>query len=110
MDLKEVHIKKKEVIGKFNGRDVIMVTTHGGLSICALHKNGSLITVGVGPHPGVAKWIASKKEPSIVFAESMMKSEADKDIVCPLCRQLDTHDECLCIYRDGYVDKNATVI
>jgi len=108
MRLDKNQIQKREVIGKLNGRDVILITTHGGLSLVAASKNGQLVTLGAGPHPGVSRWLAEKKEPDIIWSTPMMKSEADKDLICPTCGQLDTPQECVCIYRWGFVDKNAS--
>jgi hypothetical protein len=110
MNLKQVHIKKREVVGKLRGRDVYHVETHGGLSIICCHQNGQLITVGAGPMRSVAQFIAEKKEPEIRWSEAMLKSDADKELVCPLCRQLDIVAECLCVYRDGYVLANPPKI
>jgi hypothetical protein len=103
MELKRVHIKKQEVIGTLNGRDVILVETHGGLAMVAAHKGGRLVTIGCGPLASVAKFLAEKREPDIQWSEQIMKSESDKELVCPLCHQLDRPEDCMCLYRDGFV-------
>lgn len=107
MKLTRSQIKKQEVIGKLRGRDVLGIETHGGLFLVAAHRNGQLVTVGAGPHRAVAKYIAEHKEPDIRWSECLIKSDADQDMVCPTCRQLDRPDECLCVYRWENAGKDA---
>ena len=110
MQLRQVHIKKREVVGKLRGRDIYLIETHERLALIATHQNGQLVTLGAGPVSGVAKFLAEKREPDIRWSECLTKSEADKELVCPLCKQCDTPQDCMCLYRDGYVDVNPTKI
>lgn len=43
------------------------VGTIGGLHMVIINKNGKSEVVGAAPHPGVARFVAHKKEPDIVF-------------------------------------------
>ena len=55
----EVEYKKK--VGKLGNAAVIQVGLKGGLHLVMVAKEGKLETLGAGPHPAVARFIAKKK-------------------------------------------------
>ncbi len=64
----EVEYKKK--VGKLGNAAVIQVGLKGGLHLVMVAKEGKLETLGAGPHPAVARFIAKKKsEDKIEFNE-----------------------------------------
>lgn len=69
MNIKAEHIAYKKNIGKLDGRNVIEVATTGGLHLVLQVKNGQPDLLASGPHGAIARHIASKKEPNIVFTE-----------------------------------------
>ena len=107
MQLLTKQIKNRSVIGTLKGGPVWLLETHGGLSLIAAIKNGVLTTIGAGPHRAVCQFISEKREPDIIWAENMCKSEADRDMTCPTCRQLDDAEHCLCLYRWGMIEPNV---
>jgi 5-formaminoimidazole-4-carboxamide-1-beta-D-ribofuranosyl 5'-monophosphate synthetase len=68
----EITYKKK--IGSANGGDVLEVATKGGWHMVVVNKGKSFETLGVGPHRGVARFIAQKKDPTMIIHE-LEKSE-----------------------------------
>ena len=74
MNLDAKNILKKEVIGKLNGLPVSLVVTKGGLHLIFCSKNGRQEALGTGPHAGIARWIAEKSQPGIMWT-SLRKSE-----------------------------------
>lgn len=65
----QISITEKQLAGKprrvgtLKGDPVFLLATRGGLHVVAAKKK----LLGVGPHPAVAKHIAEKREPEIVF-------------------------------------------
>jgi hypothetical protein len=79
VDLVPEEIASREMIGWLEGQPVYSVETTGGYSmVLALRSNGRLDPIGVGPHPGVAKGIAKKREPKLIFSQ-LAKADMDVD-------------------------------
>ena len=110
MNLTTKQIKSREVVGDLNGNPIFLIQTAGGLHLMAVNKGGVLTTLSAGPHRAVCAFIAEKREPSIHWAENMCKSEADRDLTCPYCRQPDDKEHCLCLYRWGMIEPNVFAI
>lgn len=63
MDLKAEHIKgKPKKVGHVGNASVFHVETTGGYHMMIATRNGKTDTLGVGPHPVIAKHIAKKRE------------------------------------------------
>lgn len=60
---------KPKKIGRLNDKDVFGMTTKGGLSLVVSAKDGAFETLGAGPHAAVARHIAKKRNPDVVFTE-----------------------------------------
>lgn len=69
MNIDKEQIQSKRTIGKLKGQPVLELVTKGGLHMVIAQKGGKHEAIGIGPHVAVAKHIASKKEPEIVFTE-----------------------------------------
>lgn len=65
-------------MGHLNGCPVLLITTTGGWNVVVVLRNGRLEPLGYGPHDGVAKGIARKREPRIAFSE-LHKTSDDVD-------------------------------
>jgi hypothetical protein len=72
----EKQVKSRTRIGTLDGEPVELVKCFGGFNLVVTKKNGKRTTLGTGPHPGLAKFIARKNAPSMVMLE-MSKSEED---------------------------------
>jgi hypothetical protein len=71
-------ISARDVVGYLQGNPVYHVSTIGGYNMILVLKDGRLEPLGVGPHPGVARGIARKREPSIQFHQ-LQKSDENVD-------------------------------
>ncbi len=71
--MKEVEGKPRK-LGTLKGRPVMHVRTKGGLHIIAAPKGGSFETLGMAHHVAVAKHMAQRYEPDVVWTE-LSKSE-----------------------------------
>lgn len=69
-------IKSETRIGTLEGEPVVLFKTHGGFNLVMGKKDGKRTTLGTGPHPGLAKFIAKKNAPEMVMTE-MSKSEIE---------------------------------
>lgn len=61
----QIELKKK--VGKVNGKDIFHMKTTGGLHLMTMGDNGRVI--GSGSHRAVARQIAQKTEPDVVWTE-----------------------------------------
>ncbi len=66
-------VESKEKCGTLHGSPVYMIRCIGGLFLCAVSKGGSFESIGLGPLPIVAKKIAERAEPDILW--NIAKSE-----------------------------------
>ncbi len=82
MNITAEHVAYKKKIGTLKGRPVIELATTGGLHLIVMSKADGIETIACGPHKAVARHIAKKKHPEIVFSE-LSKS----DWVDPACFQ-----------------------
>lgn len=77
MNLDKEHIATKKKIGRLKSSDVWHIATTGGLHLVVAldaHGKGAYRTLGVGPHSGMARFIAEKAEPDLII-DSLAKSE-----------------------------------
>lgn len=65
----EKHIASKKRIGTLDNKPVVELVTTGGLYMVVMNKNGQVETLGTGPHRAVARFLAKKREPSLVVTE-----------------------------------------
>lgn len=61
--------EKPKKVGDLRGRPVFHLRTKGGLHVLVMAKGASFETLGTGPHRAVARHIAQKHEPGIVWSE-----------------------------------------
>jgi hypothetical protein len=69
MNIDKEQIASKRTVGTYKGKPVIELVTKGGLHMMVGQKDGKHEAFAAGPHSAVAKHIASKREPDIVFTE-----------------------------------------
>lgn len=79
MDVTPNEIVYKKKIGNSNAGPVLEVATKGGWHMVVVGKGKTFETIGVGPHRGVARFIAQKKEPSMVL-DALEKSDVALNI------------------------------
>lgn len=79
MDVTASEIVYKKKIGDSNSGPVLEVATKGGWHMVVVGKGKTFETIGVGPHRGVARFIAQKKEPSMVL-DALEKSDISLEI------------------------------
>lgn len=60
---------KPKKIGTRGGKNIMELTTKGGLTMIVGPKDGGFETLGAGPHKAVARFIAKKKAPDIQWSE-----------------------------------------
>lgn len=75
MDIAPAEIAHKQKIGVSKDGPVLEIATKGGYHMVVVKRGNTFETLGVGPHRGVARYIAQKKEPSMVLHE-FEKSES----------------------------------
>lgn len=78
IDTKQIDEKPKKV-GNLRGKPVFHLRTKGGLHILVMQKNGTYETLGTGPHRAVARHIANKYEPDIVWSELSKSDHVDPE-------------------------------
>ena len=79
MNITANQIALKKRVGTLHGRPVMQLTTKGGLVMIVCQKNeGENFIASAGPHPAIAKYIAEKKEPDIVFSELSKSDYVDE--------------------------------
>lgn len=70
MDISSEQISEKpKKVGTLKGRPVFSMRTKGGLYMLVAPKGQSFETLGTGPHRGVARHIAQKHEPDVVWTD-----------------------------------------
>ena len=78
IDSKQIDEKPKKV-GNLHGKPVFHLRTKGGLHILVMQKASGYETLGTGPHRAVARHIASKYEPDIVWSELSKSDHVDPE-------------------------------
>jgi len=68
IDSRQIDEKPKKV-GDLRGQPVYHLRTKGGLHVLVMRKGASFETLGTGPHRAVARFIAGKHEPEIVWSD-----------------------------------------
>lgn len=70
MQLTKEHIAYRHQIGVLNGKPVWEVSTTGGLFLVLVAKtDGTIDTLGTGPHKAIARHIAKKRERDLQITE-----------------------------------------
>lgn len=76
MLLTKEQIATAERVGRATSGDVFECTANGGLVIIEIRKSsGKKEILGVGPHRGIARYIAECNDPSIKFTD-LQKSQS----------------------------------
>ena len=73
MNIPSNQVKSKKEVGTLDGSKVFQIGTVGGLFLCVVAKSTPEV-IGVGPHPGIARFLARKRCPDISFT-ALEKSE-----------------------------------
>lgn len=71
MNISQEEVEFKKAVGKARGKTLYHLKTRGGLHIIGL-EGGEIL--GTGSHKGIARHIARKTEPDVVWTE-LSKSE-----------------------------------
>jgi hypothetical protein len=66
---------KPKKIGKKGDKDIMHVATKGGLHMVVAQKGAGFETLGTGPHPGVAKFIANRRYGSEISWSDLNKAD-----------------------------------
>jgi len=94
MDLSAKQIDEKpKKVGNLHGKPVYHLRTKGGLHILVMQKGGHYETLGTGPHRAVARHIAMKHEPEIVWSELNKSDHVDVkafELILPKYEELTT--------------------
>lgn len=69
MDIRPEHVQSKKQVGTLKGKPVFQVRTTGGLVLVVASGSGGTNVLGVGPHQGVARYIAEKKEADLKWTD-----------------------------------------
>jgi hypothetical protein len=78
MDLSAKQIDEKpKKVGNLHGKPVYHLRTKGGLHILVTPGGTGYETLGTGPHRAVARHIAQKHEPEIVWSELSKSDHVD---------------------------------
>lgn len=75
--LRPEEITSKQVVGWHDGCPVYLIETSGGFSMVLMLKNGKLEPLSAGPHPGVSKGLAKKRQPDIVWNQLAKSQDFD---------------------------------
>jgi len=70
--------QKPKKVGNLHGKPIFHVRTKGGLHVLVMQKAGSFEALGTGPHRAVARFIANKHEPDIVWQEMSKSDHVDE--------------------------------
>lgn len=62
-------ISTKKRVGSLDGHSIFEITTTGGFTMVLMAKNGNAETLGAGCHPAIARHIASRSYPDLVFTD-----------------------------------------
>lgn len=76
MDLRPEDIARKQVVGWLGGCPVYALETTGGYNMILVLRNGRLEPLAFGPHDGLVKGIAKKREPSLQFTQLEKSDDA----------------------------------
>ena len=71
--------EKPKHIGTLKGHKIFSVATKGGFFMVVEPTGTGFETLGVGPHPAIARHIAQKHEPDIVWSELSKTQTVDPD-------------------------------
>jgi hypothetical protein len=74
MNITSAHIDTKRQVGTLKGKPVVEIVTTGGLCLIVTPKGTGVETCGAGPHKAVAKHLARKRFPDILWT-ALEKSE-----------------------------------
>jgi hypothetical protein len=75
MQIDQKHLAYKKQVGTLKGKPVFELATTGGLHVMVSGgAGGGFQVISSGPHPGVARYMAEKREPDIQLTE-LSKSE-----------------------------------
>ena len=75
MQISREHLAgKPQKIGTLDGDPVYEIVTTGGLNLVSVTRHGKVEMLGVGPHKAIARFLAQKKEPDLVYT-SLTKAD-----------------------------------
>lgn len=80
MDIGPAQIARKAKIGRLGENPVYELATIGGLHLCVLVKGSKFEVIGTGSHRAIAKHVARKRCPEIVWTD-LSKSDPVEDRV-----------------------------
>lgn len=83
LDITPEQVATREQVGRIAGDPVFALGLKGGLHMVVRVKKTArkTETLGAGPHPAVARFIAEKEHPSLVLEKSLRKSETDRSVM-----------------------------
>lgn len=61
--------EKPKAVGTLKGQKIFHVSTKGGFHMVVKPDGAGFETLGVGPHPAIARHIAQKHQPEIAWTE-----------------------------------------
>ncbi len=75
MQINPEEVESKKKVGKLGNASVIQVALKGGLHLVFASQNGKFETLGAGPHPAVARFIAKKKTDNKIEFTDLNKAD-----------------------------------
>lgn len=96
-------VSHKRQIGKLGSDPVWEIATIGGLHLVVAMRKGKAETLGIGPHRAVARFLAEKREPTLVIHELAKSDYVDPKYFAHL---VDDYGQLTLRLRkaDGFVD------
>jgi hypothetical protein len=77
IESKDLALRKR--VGTLRGRAIIYLMTKGGLHLIISDDEQGPEILGAGPHPAVARYIAQKREPEILFRDLEKSEEINEE-------------------------------
>lgn len=101
MNISEKHVASKKKVGKLGESPIIEMSTTGGLHLIISTKGGKFETLGAGPHRAVARHIAMKKEPGIIWTDLAKADYVDASLFTHLLEKYQNLTDELRILAEG---------
>ena len=81
MNIDAEMVKRKEVAGSTrDGKPIVFIETHGGLYAFFAKKDSEIKALGVGAHIAIAKFMAEKENPGIIWQEDFIQKNEEAEM------------------------------
>ena len=69
MNIDESEVISRKTVGKLGEDGVVELVTKGGLNLVFAKIKGKIEALGAGSHKAIARFLARKKEPGIIWSD-----------------------------------------